>query len=202
MHDRYGSMAAMLAAYAGPRRYDAHLASGRALPAETVDYVAKIAPMIDGQGPVMRLAGIASRASWSRGPIFVGRSAVHPDDGSTTSIFLPADHRTRLRSSICRRSCRRPMASSCEDALRWRTAMSIVFPLRGERNRRDGREPGAPQATTAGRQDKKPHIAAWTVGCFVCGFSDLLHIADQHRDVRVIHFANDFSEYRTSWTQP
>jgi hypothetical protein len=52
MHDRYGSMAAMLAAYnAGPRRYDAHLASGRALPAETVDYVAKIAPMIDGQGP-------------------------------------------------------------------------------------------------------------------------------------------------------
>jgi hypothetical protein len=61
---------------------------------------------------------------------------------------------------------------------------------------------GFSPATTAGRQDKKPHIAAWTVGCFVCGFSDLLHIADQHRDVRVIHFANDFSEYRTSWTQP
>jgi hypothetical protein len=61
---------------------------------------------------------------------------------------------------------------------------------------------GSGQATTVGRQDKKPHIAAWTVGCFVCGFSDLLHIADQHRDVRVIHFANDFSEYRTSWTQP
>lgn len=86
MHDRYGSIAAMLAAYnAGPNRYDAHLASGRAIPAETVDYVAKIAPMIDGKVPVMRLAGIASRASWSRGPIFVGRSSVHPDDGSTTA---------------------------------------------------------------------------------------------------------------------
>lgn len=86
MHDRYGSIAAMLAAYnAGPKRYDAHLANGRALPAETVDYVAKIAPMIGGKVPVMRLAGIASRVSWSRGPIFVGRSAVHPDDGSTTS---------------------------------------------------------------------------------------------------------------------
>ena len=86
MHDRYGSIVAMLAAYnAGPTRYDAHLANGRALPAETVDYVAKIAPMIGGKVPVMRLAGIASRASWSRGPIFVGRSAVHPDDGSTTS---------------------------------------------------------------------------------------------------------------------
>jgi hypothetical protein len=85
MHDRYGSTAAMLAAYnAGPKRYDAHLANGRALPAETVDYVAKIAPMIGGKVPVMRLAGIASRASWSRRPIFVGRSAVHPDDGSTT----------------------------------------------------------------------------------------------------------------------
>ena len=81
--------------------------------------------------------------------------------------------------------------------------MSIVFPRCAECvivDMAQGRRAG--QATTAGRQDKKPHIAAWTVGCFVCGFSDLLHIADQHRDVRVIHFANDFSEYRTSWTQP
>jgi hypothetical protein len=86
MHDRYGSIAAMLAAYnAGPARYDQHLASGRALPVETVAYVAKIAPMIDGKVPVMRLAGIASRASWSRGPIFVGRSSVHSGDGSETA---------------------------------------------------------------------------------------------------------------------
>ncbi|WP_455153250.1 lytic transglycosylase domain-containing protein [Bradyrhizobium cenepequi] len=83
MHDRYGSIAAMLAAYnAGPKRYDAHLASGRALPTETVEYAAKIAPMIDGKVSVMRLVGMASRASWSRGPIFVGRSSVHSDDGS------------------------------------------------------------------------------------------------------------------------
>jgi hypothetical protein len=116
MHDRYGSMAAMLAAYnAGPRRYDAHLASGRALPAETVAYVAKIAPMIDGKVPVMRLAGAASRKSWSLGPIFVVRSSVHHDGEFGRSIVLPVDHRARLRSSICRRSCHRPMASSCED---------------------------------------------------------------------------------------
>lgn len=86
LHDLYGSIVAMLAAYnAGPKRFDAHLASGRALPAETVAYVAKIAPMIDGKVPVMRLAGIASRASWSRGPIFVGRSRVHSDDDSETA---------------------------------------------------------------------------------------------------------------------
>ncbi len=86
MHDRYGSIAAMLAAYnAGPTRYDAHLSSGRALPAETVEYVVRIAPMIDGKVPVMRLAGIASRASWSLGPIFVGRSSVHRDGESETA---------------------------------------------------------------------------------------------------------------------
>lgn len=86
MHDRYRSIAAMLAAYnAGPNRYDAHLASGRALPAETVDYVAKIAPMIGGKVPIMRVAGIASHASSSRGPIFVGRSSARPDDSSTTA---------------------------------------------------------------------------------------------------------------------
>lgn len=59
---------------------------------------------------------------------------------------------------------------------------------------------GAAQATTEG-QDKKAHIAAWTVGCFVSAFSDLLHIASYRRDVRVFHFANDFSEYRTSRVQ-
>lgn len=76
MHDRYGSVAAMLAAYnAGPARYDAHLATGRALPAETIDYVAKITPMIDGAVSVVRSAGSSSRRTWSHAPLFVGRSA-------------------------------------------------------------------------------------------------------------------------------
>jgi hypothetical protein len=33
----------------------------------------------------MRLAGIASRSSWSHGPIFVGRSSVRSDDDSETA---------------------------------------------------------------------------------------------------------------------
>jgi hypothetical protein len=61
---------------------------------------------------------------------------------------------------------------------------------------------GFSPATTAGRQDKKPHIAAWTVGCFVSAFSDFLHIADHHRDVRVFYFVNDFSEPCTSRVLP
>ena len=60
---------------------------------------------------------------------------------------------------------------------------------------------GCSPATTAGRQDKKPHIAAWTVGCFASAFSDFLHIVDRRHDVRVFIFANDFSEYRTSRVQ-
>ena len=52
MHDRYGSIAGMLAAYnAGPGRYDEHLVSGRALPAETRAYVAALGPLI-GAGEV------------------------------------------------------------------------------------------------------------------------------------------------------
>ena len=88
MHDRYRSIPAMLAAYsAGPNRYDTHLASGRALPAETVDYVAKIAPMIDRTVPIMHFVILSSRPSWSRAPLFVRRSSVPSDDGSET-----ADH--------------------------------------------------------------------------------------------------------------
>ncbi len=82
IHDRYGSVAAMLAAYnAGPARYDAHLATGRALPAETIDYVAKITAMIDGTVSLVRSAGSASRPTWSRAPLFVARSTVRSDAG-------------------------------------------------------------------------------------------------------------------------
>jgi len=58
MLDRYGSVALMLAAYnAGPGRVDDHLATGRALPNETVDYVAKLLPELsaahDGSASLM-----------------------------------------------------------------------------------------------------------------------------------------------------
>ncbi|WP_254693057.1 lytic transglycosylase domain-containing protein [Shinella daejeonensis] len=49
MFDRYGNVAAMLAAYnAGPGRYDEYLATGRTLPAETRAYVAALAPILGG----------------------------------------------------------------------------------------------------------------------------------------------------------
>lgn len=91
MHDRYGSVDAMLAAYnAGPARYDAHLATGRKLPAETIDYVAKILAIIDGTVLIARSAGSPSRRTWSRAALFVARPTVHSSDDPATAD-LPSD---------------------------------------------------------------------------------------------------------------
>src|SRR5690606_28024300 len=76
MWDRYGNVAAMLAAYnAGPARYDEYLATGRTLPAATRAYVATLVPVLGG-----RLASEppapASPAppDWREAPLFVMRS--------------------------------------------------------------------------------------------------------------------------------
>jgi len=74
LHDRYGA-AGFLAAYnAGPGRYENSLATGRALPAETRAYVAKLAPIIGGgplDGPTGRRL---DTLAWARSALFPGRS--------------------------------------------------------------------------------------------------------------------------------
>lgn len=76
LHDRYGSVVAMLAAYnAGPGRYEASL-TGRPLPSETRAYIAAIAPDIDGgkaAGPIIVAA--ADPFAWTRAPLFVAPSS-------------------------------------------------------------------------------------------------------------------------------
>lgn len=98
MHDRYGTIKGMLAAYnAGPTRYDEHLARGRALPAETVDYIAKVMPMIDGKVAIAPSGIHRSRPSWSRAPLFAGRSNVQSEDDPATANLpsgRPSDTRT------------------------------------------------------------------------------------------------------------
>ena len=79
MFDRYGNVAAMLAAYnAGPGRYDEYLATGRRLPAETRAYVAALVPILGGFAP----SDAPSRQQpqppdWRAAPLFVMR----PGDG-------------------------------------------------------------------------------------------------------------------------
>ena len=61
MHDRYGNVTAMLAAYnAGPGRYDEHLSRGRPLPAETRAYLAKLASITGGRHAACRRATVRS----------------------------------------------------------------------------------------------------------------------------------------------
>ena len=74
MLDRYGSIALMLAAYnAGPGRVDEHLATGRALPRETVDYVAKLLPELSSEHNLTTFAMPPNGAG----------------DPSTPTIFVP-----------------------------------------------------------------------------------------------------------------
>jgi len=73
MLDRYGNIGAMLAAYnAGPSRYDDYLATGRVLPAETRDYVAKLAPILGGT-PLQSSTGAvpSTPVDWRDAPLFV-----------------------------------------------------------------------------------------------------------------------------------
>lgn len=77
MWDRYGDVAAMLAAYnAGPGRYDDHRATGRALPAETRAYVAALVPVLGGAtAPETSVRRADPPPDWREAAIFVARSA-------------------------------------------------------------------------------------------------------------------------------
>lgn len=76
MHDRYGPVG-MLAAYnAGPGRYEDYLKRGRPLPAETIAYVAKLAPRIGGNtAPPAVAVAVPDRPSWTRASLFVVRGS-------------------------------------------------------------------------------------------------------------------------------
>lgn len=83
MWDRYGDVSLMLAAYnAGPGRADAYAAGRRGLPAETVAYVAAIAPSIGASGVASLAPAPTSTApSWRSASLFAGRS-----DGSADAL--------------------------------------------------------------------------------------------------------------------
>lgn len=75
MWDRYGDVRLMLAAYnAGPGRADAYAAGRRGLPAETVAYVAAIAPHLGARGAAMPAPATSPEApSWRSAGIFAAR---------------------------------------------------------------------------------------------------------------------------------
>lgn len=75
MHDRYGNVTAMLAAYnAGPGRYDEYLSRGRPLPAETRAYLAKLAAITGGSDDTQLAAAPPfDPFAWRRAALFAMR---------------------------------------------------------------------------------------------------------------------------------
>jgi hypothetical protein len=84
MFDRYGNVAAMLAAYnGGPGRYDEYLSAGRALPAETRVYVAALTPILSGELlPDGGVSAGSNPSDWRDAPLFVGHFGGASDPGS------------------------------------------------------------------------------------------------------------------------
>jgi hypothetical protein len=88
MLDRFGSVPLMLAAYnAGPRRVEAHLATGQPLPGETQAYVAALAPLLTGDAGTLAPGLLAERAARGTDDIFVRLGG--DDTATTRSIFAP-----------------------------------------------------------------------------------------------------------------
>ena len=75
LYQRFGAPGFLAAYNAGPTRYENHLATGRSLPDETQDYVAILAPMIEGKQANERVVAVADSLALARSPLFVARSA-------------------------------------------------------------------------------------------------------------------------------
>jgi membrane-bound lytic murein transglycosylase B len=96
MLDRYGNVAAMLAAYnAGPGRYDDYLETGRTLPAETRAYVAALAPLLgSGSSSEAQMVAQTLPPDWRDAALFVARSEQQIASGmpgSAPGSAAPAD---------------------------------------------------------------------------------------------------------------
>lgn len=88
MLDRYGDPASALAAYnAGPGRVDDWRASGRALPAETIAYVARIVPSLGKSAPI---ASLLVLPSWRDAVLFPARSTGSPDRVISAATLMAA----------------------------------------------------------------------------------------------------------------
>lgn len=93
MYDRYGAPGFLAAYNAGPGRYENHLATGRPLPAETIAYVDRLAPIIGGTSPDRAAFAVPDPRAWTRAALFAGRSdtpVVHDTDAVEAASEPPS----------------------------------------------------------------------------------------------------------------
>jgi hypothetical protein len=96
MHDRYGSPGFLAAYNAGPGRFEDYRDRHRPLPAQTVSYVAALAPFIgDGSidGAVLSAAPVPK--SWTQAPLFITHSA-----GAEITNSAPSKQPSNDRPSV------------------------------------------------------------------------------------------------------
>jgi hypothetical protein len=100
LHDLYGSPGFLAAYNAGPGRYEKHLVTGGPLPSETVRYVAKITPVLEGDAAVVkRMVVHPSRSQWSVAPLFIARSLTGNGDDNET-LNLPSGRSSSARTIV------------------------------------------------------------------------------------------------------
>ena len=92
MLNRYGAPGFLAAYNAGPARYDEHLTKGRPLPAETQDYVAKLAPMIGVQPGDDPSAHGFDLVAWLHAALFPARA--DPPSGAILLAAKPPSDRS------------------------------------------------------------------------------------------------------------
>lgn len=93
MYDRYGAPGFLAAYNAGPGRYDDYAQRGRPLPAETLNYVARIAPRLQSGGMVIATSAtpattITARpivVPWTQASLFIARSEQPEGDPVATT---------------------------------------------------------------------------------------------------------------------
>jgi D-alanyl-D-alanine carboxypeptidase len=90
MYDRFGSPGFLAAYNAGPNRLDLYLSSGRPLPAETVNYVASIAPRLGPgtpmSGPLAVYAGPTTQLAARATPAGCDPDAAYNPNGPCTPL--------------------------------------------------------------------------------------------------------------------
>lgn len=96
MYDSYGADGFLAAYNAGPGRYEDYARRGRPLPAETINYVAQIAPRLQSGGavtatsaaPALQPAARPAVIPWTQASLFIARS--EPPASDTVAMADPS----------------------------------------------------------------------------------------------------------------